>query len=420
MGKTTMSAEEVKAKYAELLEDADFERLELGLQAPNIFSILGIRRMEIRHSNFLAWLLNPAETHGLGPDFLKRFLRLAVAGAGGAPLELLDVEAMDLSRVVVHREWGGDSKKRVDLLMVIDHTYGSQEGNLVICIENKVDSRDRENQLDYYAGEVHDRYSGEHDRHLFYYLTPDGERYQNEAQNDWRLLSYRDVIDLLDRLLDLGKASMSYQVAQYISDYRSILKQEITMNDESNVLARKIYQTHRELFDFILDHKLSFEEQLMPGVLDVIREWGYVAHDKSQGKGYAHFLTPALDELVPRRGKGIPGRESFVFELDFYGDKKYALCKALITDGDPEIREQLAEWIKLLPGAETATGKKWITYFKVRWNFDKEKLASDPQALRANLEEQKEAIMAMVSKVETCLLAHKDELLQMRTRKEKK
>ena len=42
----------------------------------NIFKVLKLDNYEIRHSNFLAWLLNPEETHNLGYEFIKEELGL--------------------------------------------------------------------------------------------------------------------------------------------------------------------------------------------------------------------------------------------------------------------------------------------------------------------------------------------------------
>ena len=41
----------------------------------NIFKVLKLDNYEIRHSNFLAWLLNPEETHNLGYEFIKEFFK---------------------------------------------------------------------------------------------------------------------------------------------------------------------------------------------------------------------------------------------------------------------------------------------------------------------------------------------------------
>lgn len=60
----------------ELLESAEFRQYHQERQAPrfNVFDVLRYSEYEIRHSNVLAWLLTPGETHGLGDKFLRRFL----------------------------------------------------------------------------------------------------------------------------------------------------------------------------------------------------------------------------------------------------------------------------------------------------------------------------------------------------------
>ena len=41
----------------------------------NLFEVLGRPRLELAHSSFLAWLLDPLESHGFGDAFLVRFMR---------------------------------------------------------------------------------------------------------------------------------------------------------------------------------------------------------------------------------------------------------------------------------------------------------------------------------------------------------
>jgi hypothetical protein len=70
-----MEIQQLKKEYDFLLKNEDFDKLDLGLKNPNIFQILKISKNEIRHSNFLSWLLDPEGSHKLGDIFLKRFLR---------------------------------------------------------------------------------------------------------------------------------------------------------------------------------------------------------------------------------------------------------------------------------------------------------------------------------------------------------
>lgn len=64
-----MEIQQLKKEYDFLLKNEDFDKLDLGLKNPNIFQILKISKNEIRHSNFLSWLLDPKGSHKLGDIF---------------------------------------------------------------------------------------------------------------------------------------------------------------------------------------------------------------------------------------------------------------------------------------------------------------------------------------------------------------
>ena len=129
-----MELDKLKSKYDKLLKDEDFDKLDLGMKNPNIFQILRITKNEIRHSNFLSWLLDPNQSHKLGDIFLKRFLREVFSSDRFNDVEQVDVEGMDLSKVEVLREW-----KNIDVLIKLN--------DVVICVENKVLSKEHSNQL---------------------------------------------------------------------------------------------------------------------------------------------------------------------------------------------------------------------------------------------------------------------------------
>ncbi len=57
-----------------VVENDALRELETRIGRFNIFDALGIVNQEIKHSNFLAWLLDPAESHGQGGLFLRAFL----------------------------------------------------------------------------------------------------------------------------------------------------------------------------------------------------------------------------------------------------------------------------------------------------------------------------------------------------------
>ncbi|MEL6942559.1 MAG: PD-(D/E)XK nuclease family protein, partial [Bacteroidota bacterium] len=70
-----MEYREEKISLSNLVRDHNLEKLDLSLKAPNFFNILKATKSELKHSNFLAWLLTPNESHNLGAIFLKWFLK---------------------------------------------------------------------------------------------------------------------------------------------------------------------------------------------------------------------------------------------------------------------------------------------------------------------------------------------------------
>ena len=96
----------------------------------NVFDILKIDMIEIRHSNILAWLLNPHENHGVEATVLKKLIRYGISIEKGKYWKntpcLADILLMNCQQFLIFREW-----KNIDILAV------SEQEKCVICIENK-------------------------------------------------------------------------------------------------------------------------------------------------------------------------------------------------------------------------------------------------------------------------------------------
>ena len=182
-----MELKKLKSLYNDLLKDIKFDKLELGLQNPNIFEILKISKTEIRHSNFLSWMLNPSSSHQLGDVFLKRFLREVFLSETFNDINQVDVEGMDLSNVEVYREWNN-----IDILIKLD--------KIVICIENKILSGEHSNQLSKYKKIIENNFPKENK--LFVYLTPEGNQSKNE-QETYQPISYDFIINSLERIISV-------------------------------------------------------------------------------------------------------------------------------------------------------------------------------------------------------------------------
>ena len=101
--------------YRFLADNDELEQLSAELATFNVFRVLKIDDAEIRHSNTLGWLLDPAESHGLGDVFLRRILSnmLLESEADIQGLSAAQVELMDFSDIEVRREWN-----HIDVLVI--------------------------------------------------------------------------------------------------------------------------------------------------------------------------------------------------------------------------------------------------------------------------------------------------------------
>jgi hypothetical protein len=68
---TNVLATDREALESLVIDNPDLERLEALLDRFNLFEALGIVRQELRHSDLLAFILDPRQPHGLGDAFLK-------------------------------------------------------------------------------------------------------------------------------------------------------------------------------------------------------------------------------------------------------------------------------------------------------------------------------------------------------------
>ena len=106
---------------------------------PNVFAALRLR--EIKHSDFLAWLFNPKANHGFGLGPLREFLRL-VQEIKPAPA-LPSFTTGNWDDLEITRE-----TYNIDLLIV------SERNRFVCLIENKLDAREGNDQLQRYNAYV--------------------------------------------------------------------------------------------------------------------------------------------------------------------------------------------------------------------------------------------------------------------------
>jgi len=230
---------ELEALERFVVENDELFQLEEAIGRFNIFDALGIARVEIRHSNFLAWLLDPSESHGQGGLFLKAVLMdlLRYSPVTQRPLSPVELDGIELRGVEIRREW-----HNIDLLIIC------QDPQFLIIIENKIDSGEHSNQLGKYEAEIQTHFPGQ--SALFAFLTRSGI----EASDDsWVGYSYADLHRVLVRVRTASANAIGDDVLTFLDHYLRLIGSRFMDDPKIDELCRKIYRNHRQALDLIWD-----------------------------------------------------------------------------------------------------------------------------------------------------------------------
>ena len=355
----------MERKCASIITDHDFEKIELSLREPNIFRALSIERKELRHSNFIAYILDPRENHGLKEIVLRKLLRDIFSESKAINRTIFDADYIDLQNIEIRREW-----RNIDILIVLRDD--------IILIENKVDTIDSPNQLGKYHKIAEESFPDKY-RH-YVYLTPFGNDPQDvDSRVSYINYSYLQISEIIESILKLYNNSISQKISFYLSDYLTTIKRELLMNDNLNDLALKVYNAHKEAFEFIFENKPDPSSFLYPYFEKEILAAGFVIGSKN--KGYIRFTTQELINLLPNCGQGLKEKEVFLFEVEYFWTDKTADVNAFIAPCDDyDIRDNLHNAIKKSKFYKAPVGKKWLTVYKKKFPFVASEIIKEDEA----------------------------------------
>jgi hypothetical protein len=243
-----MSSEERAFLENFIVSNPDLERLEALLAKFNIFEAIDAVRQELRHSDFLAFLLNPSENHGLGDIFLKKFLMRVPTDADNPSLSAIEIDVSNLQGAEIRREW-----RNIDILI---HVHDSVS-RLVCAIENKVYTTEHSDQLRRYREIVNREFAGY--RLIFIYLTPEGDIPSDETYIPF---SYTEIAKLVDNVHQTYKSILDSEVYTLMAHYTTMLRRHIVSDSEIAELCQKIYHKHQKALDLIFEHRPDLQADL--------------------------------------------------------------------------------------------------------------------------------------------------------------
>ena len=229
----------------------------------NVFDVLNLSRDEVRHSMFIANLLNPKGKHGLGIVPLKSFTQILG----------LDFDDVDLKKCIVKREYviGSISQDKtsggyIDRLLSIN-AY-------LIVIENKIDAGDQPKQLLRYHNFVESK------PHTLLYLTRHGKDPTKnssdglECGNHYKCISYRNEIvrwikDCLRMAID--KPRIREILQQYLNTIRTITDTEME-EDKTELYA--IMDKYPQVTSAIMKEGWGYRKYLVKKyIINPFMEW---------------------------------------------------------------------------------------------------------------------------------------------------
>jgi hypothetical protein len=321
-------ADDLAALATLVVDNQDLAELEQLLAGFNLFEALGNTRREERHSDFLAFLLNPMQPHGLGDSVLRAFIQVAIVAETEQPstIQRIDAALYDLAEARVEREWS-----RIDILV----TYEAEK--FVLLIENKIDTDEHSNQLQRYLDVVRSRFADWNVLPVF--LTRDGH---TPSHPSFHPVSYRNVYEILRRMLERQHASMSSDIEIAIRHYCEMLERHILDDTRIAELARKIYQRHQRALDLIYEHRPDEQELLQQAIVAMIENDTRVRLVFSS-KNNIQFVPIAWDSFSSLRkgGDGTWLKQSELLRFEFKPQNGLSLHLIIGPAQTNRIRAQL-------------------------------------------------------------------------------
>src|SRR5579872_2876578 len=213
----------------------ELTRLSTFKNRPSFLSALGAMRSELRHSNSLAFLLDPAQKHDLKDRFLKALLAEIYQHPKVHSEVLGGLHTLDLTATAVYRERYG-----IDILLLNAHQQ------FAIIIENKTTTREHDNQLERYWKTVTQEYPWL--KHQGILLSING--YQPRHQH-YVGISYNAVCGAGERLLRTLGNTVPDWTRNYLAEYLFAIRREFVGDPNILDLAWKISLQFKDELEFL-------------------------------------------------------------------------------------------------------------------------------------------------------------------------
>lgn len=348
---------EIRNSIIKFNNDVTTQLLKAYYNEKSYSEILGVSRKELSHSNFICWILNPDESHGLSDFGLKRFFEILITSKfwfERDQSELFDnilTGNYKLQSVSTLREHPIGEMGRIDILVELEIVTDCTN-RVRLVIENKVlssEGKDQTNRYYNYFENINDDYLN-----IYVYLTAisslDLEELSSpECENSHFIqINYQSLVDnLFEPAL---KQNISSVAAFYINQYIQSLSQPSFENEGSDF--------ERGLIMAIGTEERKLLEKFWTGNQKIILAALYaISSDPNQDKDVRDSVKEALSTIT------TSGRDRGLIIIKYNGKEYARIQKAdlgyktvLLLQEYNLIDENILSWMK----EDTSCGYKLI------------------------------------------------------------
>ena len=280
--------------------------LEASIGGFNLFQTLGLESRELAHSQVLAWLLQPNESHGFGELFLRRWLMRVVRDAESTHPKLPsapEIEAVEWVQIDVNTEVAMSQEDRLDVVVTLRERGQKSEPLWVVAIEVKVDSAEGQNQLGRYKTILEKRLPTA-ERQVFVYLTKEE---LIPGDTSWTRCGFDTVLETLKEGLSQKSGAIGAGPKLLLENYKALLEEQFVNEDNIAKAVRNIVKAHGEAVELIIKHKSDplreWTRRLRSELVKKAKEFGIVVKD-GDGRNYIECAPNSWNP--PSKLKRVP------------------------------------------------------------------------------------------------------------------
>lgn len=321
---------------AMILNCSDFKELSKRRDVYCPFEALAVSRLEIRHSNFLADVLDPLRPHGFGDIILRAFLEWLLDEADEQKL-LLDIHFDDVAQSQVFREW-----KHIDLLVRIPGEADRPE--IVIAIEIKVEAQESAGQLEKYEAAIQSAYPNA--KAIYFFLTPEG---REASRKNWTSVSFSGLISCFEEVMKTSSGEP--EARMMLQSYVSMMRRRYVSDDDLDAMVQKVWSKHRDILEFLIEQQPNpasvFSEQLAAtGAIEhfnnSLSEHGLeIEADRCSGRFVTYVVKPWSRYVDVATGDAKWSPKGHILKVEMEISKSIIAIRLVLGRGEQAARERI-------------------------------------------------------------------------------